>query len=75
MMLQMDERIDIRAERRRMHKLEAASIGITEEELHRRKARLKVLWEEGGGIDTARARLRWAEDYLNRHRDNSRQKS
>lgn len=63
---------DCLATMRKMHKDEAARLGISEQELSRRKFRLKILWEEGGGLEGARARLNWAEDYLKRQRANEK---
>ena len=46
------------------HQETAARLGISEDELWRRKQRLKVAWRDGGGFEGARARLKFAEEYL-----------
>ena len=46
------------------HRDAAQSLGISEKELQSLKYKLKVAWDESGGIEVARARLKFAEDFL-----------
>lgn len=41
---------------------------ISEGELWKRKARLKAAWEDSGGSEGARARLKFAQDFLAKER-------
>jgi hypothetical protein len=52
------------AARAQDHRETATRLGISEEELWRRKAQLKAAWEDSGGNEGARVRLKFAEDYL-----------
>lgn len=57
-----------RAWQAKMHREESERRGITEEELWRVKHAMKVAWEEGGGWEAARARLKFAQDFLARQK-------
>jgi hypothetical protein len=54
--------------RLRQHNETAKRLGISSEELWKRKRELKIAWENGGGWESVRARLIFAEDFLARHK-------
>ena len=47
---------------------EVKMLGISIDELLARKRQAKLLWDSGGGIEGARARLKFAQDYLKKHK-------
>ena len=52
----------------KMHNEQAKRAGISSDGLWKLKAELKIAWEAGGGWEGARARLKFAEDFLRKHK-------
>lgn len=55
-----------RIQRLIIHREDASRLGMTENELWRWKAVLQAAWEDGGGFEGARVRLKFAQDYLDK---------
>jgi len=56
--------------RQQFHNEQAKRAGISPEELWKKKYTLKIAWENGGGIEGARDRLKFAENYLKKNKGN-----
>lgn len=52
----------------RANRADAKRMGITEEKLAQYKVRLKLAWEDSGGLEGAIYRDKWINDYLKKNK-------